>query len=395
MGQTVSTAGALSGHNRSGRIAPFFSVDKQRILSMFFKKLFNKSEPESPEAPEVTQEQTPAEPSGEEVSAEPPLLAETPAQPEPAAKPGFFARIKQGLSRTSNNFAEGLGNLFLGRKNIDDDLLEDIESQLLIADVGIEATTEIVDNLTQRVARKQLADADALFRALRELLAGLLRPVEQPLVIDKTRQPYVILVVGVNGVGKTTTIGKLAKRLQNEGNKVMLAAGDTFRAAAVEQLQVWGQRNNVPVIAQHTGADSASVIFDAVQAAQSRKIDVIIADTAGRLHNKDHLMDELSKVKRVMAKLDVSAPHEVLLVLDAGTGQNAVNQAQQFIDAAGVTGIALTKLDGTAKGGVIFALSKKFGLPVRFIGVGEGIDDLQPFAAEPFIQALFNQQDSL
>ena len=395
MGQTVSTAGALSGHNRSGRIAPFFSVDKQRILSMFFKKLFNKSEPESQEAPEVTQEQTPAEPSGEEVSAEPPLLAETPAQPEPAAKPGFFARIKQGLSRTSNNFAEGLGNLFLGRKNIDDDLLEDIESQLLIADVGIEATTEIVDNLTQRVARKQLADADALFRALRELLAGLLRPVEQPLVIDKTRQPYVILVVGVNGVGKTTTIGKLAKRLQNEGNKVMLAAGDTFRAAAVEQLQVWGQRNNVPVIAQHTGADSASVIFDAVQAAQSRKIDVIIADTAGRLHNKDHLMDELSKVKRVMAKLDVSAPHEVLLVLDAGTGQNAVNQAQQFIDAAGVTGIALTKLDGTAKGGVIFALSKKFGLPVRFIGVGEGIDDLQPFAAEPFIQALFNQQDSL
>ena len=395
MGQTVSTAGALSGHNRSGRIAPFFSVDKQRILSMFFKKLFNKSEPESQEAPEVTQEQTPAEPSGEEVSAEPPLLAETPAQPEPAAKPGFFARIKQGLSRTSNNFAEGLGNLFLGRKNIDDDLLEDIESQLLIADVGIEATTEIVDNLTQRVARKQLADADALFRALRELLAGLLRPVEQPLVIDKTRQPYVILVVGVNGVGKTTTIGKLAKRLQNEGNKVMLAAGDTFRAAAVEQLQVWGQRNNVPVIAQHTGADSASVIFDAVQAAQSRKIDVIIADTAGRLHNKDHLMDELSKVKRVMAKLDVSAPHEVLLVLDAGTGQNAVNQAQQFIDAAGVTGIALTKLDGTAKGGVIFALSKKFGLPVRFIGVGEGIDDLQPFAAEPFIQALFTKQDSL
>ena len=395
MGWTVSTAGALSGHNRSGRIAPFFSVDKQRILSMFFKKLFNKSEPESPEVPEVNPEQTSAEPSQAEVYAEPSPQAETPLQPEPAAKPGFFARIKQGLSRTSNNFAEGLGNLFLGRKNIDDDLLEDIESQLLIADVGIEATTEIVDNLTQRVARKQLADADALFRALRELLAGLLRPVEQPLIIDKTRQPYVILVVGVNGVGKTTTIGKLAKRLQNEGKKVMLAAGDTFRAAAVEQLQVWGQRNNVPVIAQHTGADSASVIFDAVQAAQSRKIDVIIADTAGRLHNKDHLMDELSKVKRVMAKLDVSAPHEVLLVLDAGTGQNAVNQAQQFIDAAGVTGIALTKLDGTAKGGVIFALSKKFGLPVRFIGVGEGIDDLQPFAAEPFIQALFTKQDSL
>lgn len=314
------------------------------------------------------------------------------SQPEPAAKPGFFARIKQGLSRTSNNFAEGLGKLILGRKVIDDELLEEIESQLLIADVGMDATSEIIDNLTQRVARKQLADADALYQALRELLAGYLRPVEQPLIIDSSRKPYVILVVGVNGVGKTTTIGKLAKRLQNDGKKVILAAGDTFRAAAVEQLQVWGERNKIPVIAQHNGADSASVIFDAVQAAKSRNADVIIADTAGRLHNKNHLMDELSKVKRVIAKLDVSAPHEVLLVLDAGTGQNAVNQAQQFIDAAGVTGIVLTKLDGTAKGGVIFALSKKFGLPVRFIGVGESIDDLQPFAAEPFIEALFSRE---
>jgi fused signal recognition particle receptor len=234
---------------------------------------------------------------------------------------------------------------------------------------------------------------------LREQLAILLRPVEKPLVVenrivDGTKKPYVILVVGVNGVGKTTTIGKLAKRLQNEGKKVMLAAGDTFRAAAVEQLQVWGERNQVPVIAQHTGADSASVIYDALQAAQARGLDVLIADTAGRLHNKDHLMDELAKVKRVLAKLDAGAPDEVLLVLDAGTGQNAVNQAQQFIEAAGVTGLALTKLDGTAKGGVIFALSKKFGLPVRFIGVGEGIDDLQPFAAEPFIQALFSTQES-
>lgn len=307
-----------------------------------------------------------------------------------ASKPGFFSRIKQGLSRTSSNFAEGLGNLFLGRKTIDDDLFEELETQLLVADVGMEATTEIIDNLTGRVARKQLADADALYQALRGQLAELLRPVEQPLVIPADKKPFVILVVGVNGVGKTTTIGKLAKRLQNEGKKVMLAAGDTFRAAAVEQLQVWGERNNVPVIAQHTGADSASVIFDALQAAQSRGIDVIIADTAGRLHNKNHLMDELSKVKRVMAKLDNSAPHEVLLVLDAGTGQNALNQAEQFREAAGVTGVALTKLDGTAKGGVIFALSKKFGLPVRFIGVGEGIDDLQPFAAEPFIKALFN-----
>lgn len=324
--------------------------------------------------------------------------ADTPASPAQASesltaeapKPGFFSRIKQGLSRTSSHFAEGLGNLFLGRKTIDEDLFEELETQLLVADVGMEATSEIIDNLTGRVARKQLADADALYQALREQLAELLRPVEQPLVIPAEKKPFVILVVGVNGVGKTTTIGKLAKRLQNEGKKVMLAAGDTFRAAAVEQLQVWGERNNVPVIAQHTGADSASVIFDALQAAQARGIDVIIADTAGRLHNKNHLMDELAKVKRVMAKLDESAPHEVLLVLDAGTGQNALNQAEQFREAAGVTGVALTKLDGTAKGGVIFALSKKFGLPVRFIGVGEGIDDLQPFAAEPFIKALFN-----
>lgn len=317
------------------------------------------------------------------------------AEPEAApAKLGFFARIKQGLSRTSSHFAEGLGNLFLGRKTIDDELFEELETQLLVADVGMEATTDIIDSLTARVARKQLNDVDALYAALREQLTDLLRPVEKPLVIDSSKQPYVILVVGVNGVGKTTTIGKLAKHLQNEGKKVMLAAGDTFRAAAVEQLQVWGERNNVPVIAQHTGADSASVIYDALQAATARGIDVIIADTAGRLHNKNHLMDELSKVKRVMSKVDGSAPHEVLLVLDAGTGQNAVNQTETFRDAAGVTGLVLTKLDGTAKGGVIFALSKKFALPVRFIGVGEGIDDLQPFAAEPFIKALFNQTDA-
>jgi fused signal recognition particle receptor len=328
---------------------------------------------------------------------EPAPVVESPVvvnPPEAPAKLGFFARIKQGLSRTSSHFAEGLGNLFLGRKTIDDELFEELETQLLVADVGMDATTEIIDSLTARVARKQLNDVDALYQALRDQLTDLLRPVEKPLVIDSSRQPYVILVVGVNGVGKTTTIGKLAKRLQNEGKKVMLAAGDTFRAAAVEQLQVWGERNNVPVIAQHTGADSASVIFDALQAAKSRGIDVIIADTAGRLHNKNHLMDELSKVKRVMAKVDGSAPHEVLLVLDAGTGQNAVNQTETFRDAAGVTGLVLTKLDGTAKGGVIFALSKKFGLPVRFIGVGEAIDDLQPFAAEPFIKALFNQTDA-
>lgn len=340
------------------------------------------AEPQQPPQPEPQLAEAVAEP--ETVQA--PAVAE---QDKPA-KGGFFARIRAGLARTSNNFAEGLGNLFLGKKEIDDELLEEIETQLLVADVGLDATTEIIDSLTERVARKQLADSDALYAALRAALADLLVKVEAPLVLPE-KQPAVILVVGVNGVGKTTTIGKLAKRLQKEGKSVMLAAGDTFRAAAVEQLQVWGERNNVPVVAQHTGADSASVIFDAISSAKARGVDVLIADTAGRLHNKGHLMEELAKVKRVMAKLDVTAPHEVLLVLDAGTGQNALNQAEQFIAAAGVTGIALTKLDGTAKGGVIFALSQKFGLPVRFIGVGEGIDDLQPFEAKAFVQALFNE----
>lgn len=301
-----------------------------------------------------------------------------------------FGRIRRGLSRTSGQFASGFGDLLLGKKAIDDELMEDIETQLLMADVGVEATTEIIDDLTARVARKQLGDSEALFAALRTSLYELLAQVEQPLIVDSSRRPYVILVVGVNGVGKTTTIGKLAKRLQNEGKSVVLAAGDTFRAAAVEQLQVWGERNNIAVVAQHSGADSASVIFDAVQSAQARGTDVVIADTAGRLHNKSNLMEELSKVKRVMAKLDESAPHEILLVLDAGTGQNAVSQADQFKQAAGVTGIVLTKLDGTAKGGVIFALSKKHGIPVRFIGVGETIDDLQPFNARDFVNALFD-----
>ncbi|GAA5315935.1 MAG: signal recognition particle-docking protein FtsY [Candidatus Pelagadaptatus aseana] len=322
---------------------------------------------------------------------EPVAASETSPEPEPEpeiSEQGLFARLKAGLSRTNANFAEGLGNLFMGQKEIDEDLLEEIETQLLVADVGMDATTEIIDMLTERVERKQLADADALYKALQEALAELLHKVESPLQLPE-KQPAVVLVVGVNGVGKTTTIGKLAKRLQRDGKSVMLAAGDTFRAAAVEQLQVWGERNQVPVVAQHTGADSASVIFDAIASGQAKGTDVIIADTAGRLHNKGHLMEELAKVKRVMAKLDDTAPHEVLLVLDAGTGQNALSQAEQFIEAAGVTGLVLTKLDGTAKGGVIFALSKRFGLPVRFIGVGEGIDDLRPFVAEDFVQALF------
>ena len=311
----------------------------------------------------------------------------------PEAKTGFFARLKQGLSKTSASIGEGMASLFLGKKTIDDDLLEEIETRLLTADVGVEATSVIIKNLTQKVARKQLTDADALYMSLQAELAAMLKPVEQPLKIQSQSKPFVILVVGVNGAGKTTTIGKLAKKLQLEGKKVMLAAGDTFRAAAVEQLQVWGERNNIPVIAQHTGADSASVIFDAVQAAKARGIDVLIADTAGRLHTKDNLMEELKKVRRVMGKLDEDAPHEVLLVLDAGTGQNAINQTKQFNQTVEVTGLALTKLDGTAKGGVIFALAKQFNIPIRYIGVGEGIDDLRDFESEPFVQALFAERE--
>ncbi|NCE84972.1 signal recognition particle-docking protein FtsY [Pseudomonas sp. Q1] len=320
-------------------------------------------------------------------------------EPEPvvaavteASKTGFFARLKQGLSKTSASIGEGMASLFLGKKVIDDELLEDIETRLLTADVGVEATAVIIQSLTQKVARKQLTDADALYKSLQAELAAMLKPVEAPLVITPNK-PFVILVVGVNGAGKTTTIGKLAKKLQSEGKKVMLAAGDTFRAAAVEQLQVWGERNKIPVIAQHTGADSASVIFDAVQAAKARNIDVLIADTAGRLHTKDNLMEELKKVRRVIGKLDADAPHEVLLVLDAGTGQNAISQAKQFNQTVQLTGLALTKLDGTAKGGVIFALAKQFGLPIRYIGVGEGIDDLRTFEAEPFVQALFAERE--
>lgn len=348
-----------------------------------------------------------AEPAPVEVVAEVPPVVEVPApvvaapaviEPEPAAavtetsKTGFFARLKQGLSKTSASIGEGMASLFLGKKVIDDELLEDIETRLLTADVGVEATAVIIQSLTQKVARKQLTDADALYKSLQAELAAMLKPVEAPLVITP-KKPFVILVVGVNGAGKTTTIGKLAKKLQGEGKKVMLAAGDTFRAAAVEQLQVWGERNKIPVIAQHTGADSASVIFDAVQAAKARSIDVLIADTAGRLHTKDNLMEELKKVRRVIGKLDADAPHEVLLVLDAGTGQNAISQAKQFNQTVQLTGLALTKLDGTAKGGVIFALAKQFGLPIRYIGVGEGIDDLRTFEAEPFVQALFAERE--
>lgn len=311
-----------------------------------------------------------------------------PVAPESAE--GVFTRMRKGLARTGNQFSASLGNLLLGKKIIDDELLEEIETQLLMADVGLEATTEIIDDLTTRVARKQLADSEALYEALKKHLYELLCKVEAPLQINTENKPFVLLVVGVNGVGKTTTIGKMAQRFIGEGKSVMLAAGDTFRAAAVEQLQIWGERNNVPVIAQHTGADSASVIFDAVQSAKARATDIVIADTAGRLHNKSNLMEELSKVVRVMQKVDASAPHEVLLVLDAGTGQNALNQLQQFKQAVNVSGLALTKLDGTAKGGIIFALGKKYQIPVRFIGIGESAADLQVFNAQHFIDALFS-----
>ncbi len=349
-------------------------------------------------APEVSDEEAPVATAATEI----PQAAEPEIQPEKApveleskseAKGGFFARMRQGLSKTRNVLVEGVAELFIGKKEIDDDLLDELETQLLVADVGVEATTEIIEKLTQKVKYKELDDADALMAALQSELADILEPADQPLVIPEQDTPFVILVVGVNGVGKTTTIGKLARKFQSEGRKVMLAAGDTFRAAAVEQLQVWGERNEIPVVAQHTGADSASVIFDAFEAARARNIDVLIADTAGRLHNKDHLMEELKKVKRVLGKLDPNAPHEVLLVLDAGTGQNALSQARLFHETVQLTGMALTKLDGTAKGGVIFALSKQMKLPIRFLGVGEQIDDLRPFSGKEFVKALFSRED--
>ncbi len=304
-------------------------------------------------------------------------------------KSGLFGRLKAGLSRTRGNLTDGVANLVLGHKEINDELMEELETQLLVADVGVEATATIIKDLTQRIARKQLSDADALMAALKEDMQALLAPVSKPLIITDEHKPFVILMVGINGVGKTTTIGKIARLLQDGGQSVMLAAGDTFRAAAVEQLQVWGERNNIPVIAQQTGADSASVIYDALEAAKARNIDVLIADTAGRLHTQSNLMEELKKIKRVIQKLDAAAPHEAMLVVDAGTGQNALNQAQEFHDLIGLTGITLTKLDGTAKGGMLFALAEKLGIPIRFIGIGEAIEDLRPFDAEEFVEALF------
>ena len=311
---------------------------------------------------------------------------------EKPSEGGFFSRLVKGLLKTKQNIGAGFRSFFLGKK-IDDELFEELEEQLLIADIGVPTTSKIIKNLTEHASRKELQDAELLYQQLKVEMADILEPVAQPLVIDTMKKPYVILMVGVNGVGKTTTIGKLARKFQAEGKSVMLAAGDTFRAAAVEQLQVWGERNHIPVVAQSTGSDSASVIFDAMQSAAARNIDILIADTAGRLQNKNNLMDELKKIVRVMKKYDETAPHEIMLTLDAGTGQNAISQAKLFNEAVGLTGISLTKLDGTAKGGVIFAIADQFKLPIRYIGVGEKIEDLREFNAKEFIEALFVHEE--
>ncbi|WP_373777948.1 signal recognition particle-docking protein FtsY [Glaesserella sp.] len=315
---------------------------------------------------------------------------QAPYQEKPS-EGGFFSRLIKGLIKTKESIGSGFRNFFRGKK-IDDDLFEELEEQLLVADLGMPTTTKIINNLTQHATKQQLRDAELLYQQLKVELGEVLKPVAKPLVLDD-KKPYVILMVGVNGVGKTTTIGKLARKFQAEGKSVMLAAGDTFRAAAVEQLQVWGERNNIPVVAQSSGSDSASVIFDAMQSAAAKGIDVLIADTAGRLQNKNNLMDELKKIVRVMKKYDETAPHEIMLTLDAGTGQNAISQAKLFNEAVGLTGITLTKLDGTAKGGVIFAIADQFNIPIRYIGVGEKIDDLRPFNAEEFIEALFAHEE--
>jgi fused signal recognition particle receptor len=306
---------------------------------------------------------------------------------------GFFSKLRRGLSRTKGSIGSGIVGLFRG-KAIDDELFEELETQLLVADVGMNTTVKIIKQLTESSNRKQLKDGDALYQLLKEQMADILKKVESPLALKAESGPFVILMVGVNGVGKTTTIGKMAKQFQKQGKKVMLAAGDTFRAAAVEQLQVWGERNNIPVVAQQTGSDSASVIFDAFQSAKAKNIDVLIADTAGRLQNKEHLMEELKKVVRVMKKIAPQAPHEIMLTLDAGTGQNAISQTKLFNEAVGITGISLTKLDGTAKGGVIFAIADQFDIPIRYVGIGEGIDDLRPFNSQDFVNALFIESEN-
>ncbi|WP_439234592.1 signal recognition particle-docking protein FtsY [Lonepinella koalarum] len=335
---------------------------------------------------EILKQETTKEKFVEQSVAEPSITQEKPTEG------GFFSRLIKGLVKTKQNIGSGFRAFFLGKK-IDDELFEELEEQLLIADIGVPTTSKIIKNLELHASRQQLKNADLLYQQLKQEMAEILNPVAQPLHIDEAKKPYVILMVGVNGVGKTTTIGKLARQFQQQGKSVMLAAGDTFRAAAVEQLQVWGERNHIPVVAQSTGSDSASVIFDAMQSAAAKNIDILIADTAGRLQNKNNLMDELKKIVRVMKKYDETAPHEIMLTLDAGTGQNAISQAKLFNEAVGLTGICLTKLDGTAKGGVIFAIADQFNLPIRYIGVGEKIEDLRTFNANEFIDALFSHEE--
>ena len=365
----------------------FFKKKKQLEQGNDVEKVISDA-PELSETTEITTDSPPI--TSNEVIVEESLTESLPTQTnsQPKEKPGVFSRLKTGLAKTGSSLTEGLGNLFLGGKKIDDDVLEDLETRLLMADVGIESTSKIIDDLTEKVNRNELSDSEALMQNLFASMKDILAPVAVPLTLDPEKKPTVILMVGINGAGKTTTIGKLAKKFQNDGKKVMLAAGDTFRAAAVEQLQTWGERNNVPVIAQTTGSDSASVIYDAMQAATARGVDVLLADTAGRLHTQTNLMEELKKVKRVMQKIDVDAPHEIMLIVDASIGQNALAQAKEFNEALGLTGITVTKLDGTAKGGILFAIAEQTGIPVRFIGVGETIDDLQVFDAEQFTGAL-------
>ena len=359
-------------------------VEQERIAA-------EKAEAERAEQQRIAAEEAEAERVEQErLTAE--LAAEEAKTAEKPKKEGFFARLKKGLLKTKVNLGSGFASIFTGKK-IDDELFEDLETQLLTADLGVDTTMKLIDRLTDAANRKQLKDGDALYELMKQEMATMLKTAEQPLEITADKKPFVILMVGVNGVGKTTTIGKLAKQFQDQGKSVMLAAGDTFRAAAVEQLQVWGERNKIPVIAQHTGADSASVVFDAFQAAKARNVDVLIADTAGRLQNKDNLMQELEKIARVMKKIDPDAPHEVMLTIDAGTGQNAISQVNLFNQCVGLTGITLSKLDGTAKGGVIFAVADKFNIPIRYIGVGEGIDDLRAFKSDDFIDALFSQDE--
>lgn len=388
------------------------SFEHQTALEPTQPEQFITPQPEIAEVPEVLTEteETLAEPESaveiSEVSVEQAreisdelsenhtetTLSENAVTQEKPSEGGFFSRLLKGLVKTKQNIGAGFRSFFLGKK-IDDELFEELEEQLLVADIGVPTTMKIIKNLEQHASRQQLKDADLLYQQLKHEMADILKPVEKPLEIDTSKKPYVILMVGVNGVGKTTTIGKLARQFQQQGKSVMLAAGDTFRAAAVEQLQVWGERNHIPVIAQSTGSDSASVIFDAMQSAAARNIDILIADTAGRLQNKNNLMDELKKIVRVMKKYDETAPHEIMLTLDAGTGQNAISQAKLFNEAVGLTGISLTKLDGTAKGGVIFAIADQFNLPIRYIGVGEKIEDLRTFKADEFIDALFSHED--